>query len=515
MFTAARTSLNLAVLLLWLALPAAATPDGEGNHPALPEFERMLAALETGSIALDDLRALGLSVFATPFNRFDGHGDGPFDPGETRPREPGARPTLQGNGQFLRVNGLDAQSCNECHGFVSNTPPLPILGIGGVGGAVNNALIAPSLIDVADATDDRVTPQPGHEPPLALVADGQADYNGRFANPPGLHGGGGKEALGKEMTAELQALLDVAERAPSGTLTELWTKGVFFGVVATLPGGALDLSGVEGIGPLELSDRSQLVIKPFGRKFESFSMRDFDRVAMPFHFGIEPVEVVGEGVDRDGDGAVDEVSISEMAALHVFDVTNPPPRDLTRGRTAREGFALFEQIGCSDCHVPELHTRSRELPLAFPEVAADPSANVYLRIDLREVGFPPAPGGGVRVRLFSDLKRHDMGPELAEDLEQAGAENRFFGTAALWGVADTAPYLHDGRATTLRDAILLHRGEAGEVRDAFAGLSSPEQEKLLAFLGQLRNPRRPNEELVPRVRGGIDQIIRRIEAAPQ
>jgi CxxC motif-containing protein (DUF1111 family) len=31
-------------------------------------------------------------------------------------------------------------------------------------------------------------------------------------------------------------------------------------------------------------------------------------------------------------------------------------------------------------------------------------------------------------------------------------------TAPLWGVADSGPYLHDGRANSLAEAIELHGG---------------------------------------------------------
>ena len=53
-----------------------------------------------------------------------------------------------------------------------------------------------------------------------------------------------------------------------------------------------------------------------------------------------------------------------------------------------------------------------------------------------------------------------MGDGLKEDFESAEISNREFITARLWGVADTAPYLHDGRATTLFQAINAHGGEA-------------------------------------------------------
>ena len=88
--------------------------------------------------------------------------------------------------------------------------------------------------------------------------------------------------------------------------------------------------------------------------------------------------------------------------------------------------------------------------------------------------------------LFADLKRHDMGPRLAES---AGSPlDRFFTTARLWGVADTAPYLHDGRATTLTEAILWHGGEAEDARQAFADLSDSGKRDLLSFLRTLRTP---------------------------
>ena len=92
------------------------------------------------------------------------------------------------------------------------------------------------------------------------------------------------------------------------------------------------------------------------------------------------------------------------------------------------------------------------------------------------------------VPLFADLKRHDMGPELAESFgEELAAQ---FTTARLWGVADTAPYLHDGRALTLTEAITLHGGEAQAARDAFVDtLDAQEKETLLTFLRSLRAPR--------------------------
>ncbi len=503
------TPVGLILAAMIVAAPAQAQnepywpkpPADEGPaHPDIDSHEVLVGKWNRGKLRLRHMRQLGLSVFSTPFNTYDGFGDGPFDPAETDTRAFGMRPSLQGNGLALRLNGLDAQSCNECHTIVKNSTRPPTLGIGGVGGLVQQAIIMPTMIDVADSSDDRTQYVRGHDPDLPLTFDGNADFNGRFANPPFLFGGGGVELLAKEMTADLQDALRLAEASPAGTLVDLDTHGVSFGTLESLGGGAVDFGGVEGIS-------HDLVVRPFGRKGENFSMRDFDRGAMQFHFGIQPVEVVGAGVDGDGDGVTDEVTVGEMTALHFFDVANPRPvkRRLKRRRAKRDdarGAALFEALGCAGCHVPALITRERAVPLAYPEIPEEAFRNVYAWVELARAGFDRVPRAGVEVPLFSDLKRHDMGPALAETLEASESPleipNSHFVTARLWGVADTAPYLHDGRAATLYQAIWYHGGEAQAARDGFVdGLSAADQRVLLRFLGRLRTPHRPNEELLP------------------
>lgn len=468
-----------------------------------------------------EARKLGLAVFSSPFNSLDGFGDGPFIATEVNNQFGfGARPTAQGNGadygvgpqgQFLRVGGLDAQSCNECHVFVSHRTLPPTLGLAGVGGVATSAFPGPTLFDVADSLDDRVIYMPYHVPDLRLEHDGVADYNGRLINPPFLYGGGGIELLAKEMTFFLQEILAAAKAAPAGTTLPLvvpyGVPPISFGSVTSLGGGEVELD-LEGIGLNEdITEEEQLVVRPFGRKGENFTMRDFDRGAMMFHFGIQPDEVFD--FDQDLDGMDGEVSVAEMTALHSFDVTNPKPVEDPRDFDAQIGFAKFNLLGCSYCHRPELWTYTRDLPLAHPEVPEDPLANVYAQIDMVDVGFAPTPswypGDGIKVPMYSDLKRHDMGDNLAETAEAEFSgdpyglrpiSNREFITARLWGIADTNPYLHDGRATTLHQAILMHGGEAQFARDNYAALSEGNQLRVIKFLRTLRTPENPNEELL-------------------
>ncbi len=244
-------------------------------------------------------------------------------------------------------------------------------------------------------------------------------------------------------------------------------------------------------------------MRPFGRKGENFSIRDFDRVAMAFHLGIQAVEVFGPGSDADGDGISDELTIGEMSALSIFLATIPRPRAQSANSDAKKGKQLFISIGCAHCHIPELQTESTFLHQSYPDAAADPDANVFLSIDLSKepANFKKSSAGGLRVPLFADLKRHNMGEELAETT--GGILDRFFTTARLWGIADSAPYLHDGRAATLTEAIMAHGGEAEEARIYFEQLTDSERIRLLTFLRTLKLPKQVDvEKLEKLIRDG-------------
>lgn len=455
-----------AVAFSLLAPYAGAQDDG----PALGTQRMTHAEIVSGLHPLQDIRAHGLKIFSTPFNRLDGYGDGPMNPLDTT--SPGGRPTLQNNGTFLRVNGLDAQTCMECHSVRSFATVPFSFGVGGVGGSNNNAIFQPKHIDVDDEGQS-----------------GFASFDGRYINPPFLFGSGGVELLAQEMTHDLQRIKALAPFSPD-TDFALFTHGVSYGSLRwDSTTQDFDLSQVEGI-------EHDLVVRPFGRKGEFATVRAFDVDAVSFHFGMQAVEQVGAGVDADGDGVVNEILVGEISALHIFNTNLERPEIRDWNLVARMGSHVFESVGCADCHIPQLTTRSRELVYRFPEVETAPYENEFLRVDLTTTpaGFEALPQGGLVVPLFSDLKRHDMGPGLAESFGSP-LDSQFI-TARLWGIADTAPYLHDGRATTLTDAILMHGGEAQAARDAFAALPSGDRVALLTFLKRLRTPETPADDLL-------------------
>ena len=108
----------------------------------------------------------------------------------------------------------------------------------------------------------------------------------------------------------------------------------------------------------------------------------------------------------------------------------------------------------------------------------DSSGNIPYRLG----AFRADPQGRAVVELLGDLKRHDMGPGLAESIDETGCGKSVFMTENLWGVGSTAPYLHDGRATTLTEAILEHGGAAGGSRSAFESRTTVNQAYLIAVL---------------------------------
>ena len=437
-----------------------------GEEPALGPVEHRITQQQIveASLSLDEIRLAGLKMFATQFRKADGYGDGPMNPADTT--TPGGRPMLQNNGTFLRVNGLDSQACLDCHSIISADATPIVLGIGGAGGINNLAMFMTRGIDVEDSQ-----------------GNGFASFDGRIINPPALFGLGAVQLLGKEMTQRLQNLKAQAIASP-GQVIELRTKGIHFGTLVADESGQLDVSQIQCID-------ADLVVRPFGRKGEFASVRGFDLGALMFHLGMQPVEIVGADVDDDQDGVVNEIMIGEVSALEIFLTTQATPVQLDLSMEASNGLQRFRNIGCAQCHRPELRARSAELTYSFPELETKPAKNVFFRVNLTDAPptFATTAQGGVKVPLFSDLKRHDMGDALAEDFHGATAQqNRQFITAKLWGVADTAPYLHDGRALTLNASIVLHGGEAADARSAYQALTIEHKNQILAFLKTLRNP---------------------------
>lgn len=165
-----------------------------------------------------------------------------------------------------------------------------------------------------------------------------------------------------------------------------------------------------------------------------------------------------EAADRVPDPEISEAEVRAVLA-YMRMLAAPAPGEMTP--TRQLGQHKFDEVGCAACHIPELRTG----PSSITALSNQP------------------------VRLFSDLLLHDMGPELADGRPDGDANGNEWRTAPLWGLRlmreflnGDAFLLHDGRATSVEEAILLHGGEAAGARDRFEALPPMERAALIDFV---------------------------------
>jgi CxxC motif-containing protein (DUF1111 family) len=213
----------------------------------------------------------------------------------------------------------------------------------------------------------------------------------------------------------------------------------------------------------------------FGWKGQIASLDDFVRAACSNELGLE---VPGQhqasmATAKEFDPSKLKLDLDEdqleLLTRFVSRLAPPVRRVPDGGNVPPWGYLVFQSIGCATCHAPTL---------------------------------------GTVKGLYSDLLLHDMGeassdsatyygapaaPPSSGDLADAKEQARRSGTAAptewrtppLWGVADSAPYFHDGRASTLDDAIRSHDGEAAKTKTRYARLAPSDSRALLSFLNSL------------------------------
>lgn len=208
----------------------------------------------------------------------------------------------------------------------------------------------------------------------------------------------------------------------------------------------------------------------FGWKAQSASLADFVQAACANELGLgNPGQAQPRPLNARYNYQPKGLDLTSEQCDQITSFVASLPRPVERLPDAKlptasfsEGKQLFTKIGCADCHTPNM--------------------------------------GGVE-GLYSDLLLHDMGqplegggsyndppPSKPDGTPGDGPSPGEWRTPPLWGVADSAPYLHDGRAPTLGTAIGLHGGQGARSAERFKSLHEDEQEQLIAFLKTLRAP---------------------------
>lgn len=370
-------------------LPPHGAPLGlaDAGAPSLSAPIRVSQAeISAGAVSFRAIMEIGRHLFTQSFTPEDGYGEGPTGPRELKRRLEGSGGSMAAFAQlpWMRINGLDAQACLECHS-VGGMDRLGVArpaarsirtdGLAGTGGVSAAAIINPMR----------------QEPPVpwvrdALLANGYGDPDNMAAvflrNPPHVFGAGYTQTLAEEMSfdllhARLTALRAAADHPGTPYRVALRAHGTDFGsYVVTVPYGAgqIDFAtlgpcgttpgideicdGIDGVG-------ADFVVRPFQWKGIASNMRNFVRDALNFHFAMMPVELAPGDADPDGDGVPNEVSVGEVTALTAFALAvRPPvqvaPSDPAQAAQVARGLALFEgrdmppgfgpDQACAACH---------------------------------------------------------------------------------------------------------------------------------------------------------------------
>ncbi len=211
----------------------------------------------------------------------------------------------------------------------------------------------------------------------------------------------------------------------------------------------------------------------FGWRGERASLADFVRGACAMELGLHLPENPQPSPTWDTEYVQPtgyDMTENETAKMVDFVANLPRPievQPVTLGQAASllAGRLVFHNIGCAACHRPSL---------------------------------------GDLDGLYSDLLLHDMGTQLSDTSSGYGAspptesslvnsgssgDENVWQTPPLWGVANSAPYMHDGRASNLHQAILMHGGEAKNAQQRYSHLTPAARQQLLSFLLSLRAPK--------------------------
>jgi len=146
--------------------------------------------------------------------------------------------------------------------------------------------------------------------------------------------------------------------------------------------------------------------------------------------------------------------------------TKAPPRGPINA-SVRAGSAVFDQIGCAQCH-------TRNIVTAAPGTSINGGETTV-----------SAALGNKMIHPFGDFMLHDVG--TGDGIVQNGgaATRNMVRTAPLWGVRTRDRLMHDGQSLTYTDAILRHAGQASSTTERFRRLTNTQRAQLLDFLGSL------------------------------
>jgi CxxC motif-containing protein (DUF1111 family) len=207
-------------------------------------------------------------------------------------------------------------------------------------------------------------------------------------------------------------------------------------------------------------------IGKFGWKAQFASLKEFVASACANELGLgNPLMAQAQPFAHGQHTKVNpDLDQEQFGALVAFVDTLPRPSQVVASDPSEKGLfergeIVFKQIGCAVCHTPDLGGVS----------------GIYSDLLLHRLSSRSDQGGGYSEEPTVPLPD---GHPLPDEWK----------TPPLWGVADSAPYFHDGKSPTLEDAIFRHRGDAVSVSKAFETLPATDRTSIIRFLQSLKAP---------------------------
>jgi CxxC motif-containing protein (DUF1111 family) len=356
-----------------------------------------------------------------------------------------------------------------------------------------NETVADGLGPVYNATSCvtcHQNPNSGAASQITELRVGHNDANGNFVNPTIVINDGqntitgrsivNDRAIGPQAQEQIPATENIRTlRAALNTLGDGFVEAIDDNTLIAIADGQPELSRGRVHGEVVQAPifeaPGQTRVGRFGWKDQHSSLLSFIADAYLNEMGItnrlRPTEVTQ--VLNTTTGINDQPDSLGLADIDHFALfirgTMVPPRDVTLAATpaAINGHQLFQQLGCSTCHVETIVT-----------------APVGTVIDGGMFTVPPALGNKI-IHPFGDYLLHDIG--TGDGIVQVGPQDTAnkLRTAPLWGLRDKARFMHDLKSLSLEDAIKRHDGEAREASDRFRELRPDEKAQLITFLNSL------------------------------
>ena len=229
----------------------------------------------------------------------------------------------------------------------------------------------------------------------------------------------------------------------------------------------------------------------FGWKAQKARLNDFVLTACAVELGLDVPGEPQSGIPNKPEyrPAGLDLNQAQCDSLIAFVGHLPAPKERIPANDSerdylQRGRELFEATGCAACHTPELG----EVTGIYSDLLLH-DMGVELSDSGSYSGF--APNSTEEEELDQPLPSLVMPTQKVEPVDESkliGATRQEWRTPPLWGVRDSGPYLHDGRAATIEQAIALHGGEGAAAAHKFIKLTPPERLQLTLFLRSLVAP---------------------------